>query len=125
MTTQTVTGFRLPWTGGAHAYPEADTFSAAKEGFKRRRKGVMFHMPNTGEAGAQSCAYCGGILAEPALAASKDHGNNTRSEQSAAVKPDRFSTWHYDPRGKRVIGGVHYQCSWSNLLGAISSIRSF
>lgn len=124
-TVSTVQGFRLPWTQGACAYPEADTFAAAKEGFKRRRKAVMFHMPNTGEAGDQDCAYCGGTLREPARAASKDHGNNTRSEQSAAEKPDKWSTWYYVPASKSVVGGVHYMCSWSNLMGMISSIRQY
>lgn len=117
--------FRLPWTSGAHAYPEADTFAAAKEGFKRRRKSVMFHMSNDGEAGLIPCAYCHGKLAAPALAASAEHGNNTRSESPASLTVDKWSTWHYSPRDKSIRGGMHYVCSWSNLLGDITALRAY
>jgi hypothetical protein len=119
MSESTRPAFRLPWTHGVAAYPEADTFEAAKDGFKRRRKSVIFHMPNTGEAGAQTCAFCTGILREPALAATRDMGNGVRSESPASSTPDRFSTWTYVPRLKGIVGGMHYVCSWSNLLGGI------
>lgn len=109
--------FRAPWTAGAAAYPEADTFAAAREGFKRKRKSVMFHMTNEGEAGDQPCAYCGGLLREPALAAEKDHGKGVTSVSPAAAKADRHSTWTYYPDVKRFGRGNHYVCSWSSLLG--------
>jgi hypothetical protein len=121
-TASPVKGFRLPWTEGAYAYPEADTFAAAKEGFKRRRKSVVFHMPNTGEAGNEECVVCHGTLKEPALALSKPMPNNVRVEHSAATTPDKWSTWYYDPQRKAVVGGRHYICSWSFLLGTISSL---
>lgn len=122
-TASPVKGFRLPWTEGAHAYPEADTFAAAREGFKRRRKSVMFHMPNSGEAGTHKCVTCGGLLSEPALAFTRNMGNDTRVESPAGTKPDKHSTWYYDPTRKAVVGGQHYICSWSILLGRISSMR--
>ena len=118
-----VEGFRLPWTEGARAYPEADTFAAAREGFKRRRKSVMFHMPNSGEAGTRTCVTCGGSLAEPALAFKRDLPNDTHLESPAGKSPDKWSTWYYDPARKAVVGGQHYICSWSMLLGHISSLR--
>ncbi len=124
--TTTRPAFRAPWSYGAAAYFEADTFDAAREGFKRKRKGLMFHMPaQADDVRDVECAYCHGPLGEPARAASKDHGNNTRSEQSAATRVDKWSTFYYVPADKSIRGGVHYQCSWSNLLGAISAIRSF
>ena len=125
MVTATRPAFRKPWENGAHAYPEADTFAAAREGFRRVRKGRMFHMPNTGEAGQESCAYCHGKLAEPALAAERGHGNGTRSESSASASVDRMSTWHYSAARKTIYGGQHYVCSWSNLLGDIAALRHY
>jgi hypothetical protein len=117
--------FRDKWTHGAHAYPEADTFAAAKEGFKRRRKDVIFHMTNDGEPGDVECLFCNGKLREPALAASKDMGNDTTVESPASTRADLHSTWSYNAKGKFVYGGMHYVCSWSNLLGKISAIRQF
>lgn len=119
-TASPVKGFRLHWTEGAHAYPEADTFAAAKEGFKRRRKSVMFHMANSGEAGDQPCATCGGLLREPAREFTRQMPENVRVESPAGTRPDKWSTWYYHPQTKSVIGGQHYLCSWSMLLGDIS-----
>lgn len=113
--------FRAPWTHGAAAYFEADTFDAAREGFKRKRKPVLFHMPNTGEAGDKPCVHCGGLLREPARAVTRAHGNGVRSEQDAAKTPDKWSSWYYDPKSKSIVGGRHYICSWSSLLGALHS----
>ncbi len=118
--------FASPWSWGegfrAYAYPVARTFDAAIQGFKGKRKGVMFHMLNSGEAGDLPCEVCGGKLSEPARAFTKDMGNNTRVESPAGAKPEATSTWHYIP-GKGIAGGMHYLCSWSNLLGRIASIR--
>lgn len=111
--------FRLPWTNGAHAYPEADTFEAARQGFKRRRKDVIFHMSNTGEAGKHACATCGVLLSEPADA---NGGGFTRTG-NADPTPDKWSTWTYRAKEKGFSGGQHYACSWSSLLHAISQIR--
>lgn len=98
--------FRAPWTHRARAYPEADTFSAALEGFKRKRKSVMFHMTNSGEAGAYSCEHCGNMLREPSVDSTRENVH---------------STWHYDPKTKSVRGGVHYECSWSQTLNAVEA----
>lgn len=118
--------FASPWSSGegfrAHAYPTARTFAAAREGFKGKRNSVMFHMLNTGEAGEHECEACGGKLNEPARAYSKSMGNNTRVESPAGTKVDKHSTWFYYP-GKGFSGGMHYVCSWSNLLGRIAAIR--
>lgn len=118
--------FASPWSSGngfrAYAYPTARTFAAALEGFKGKRKSVMFHMLNTGEAGEHECVACNGKLNEPALAWSADMGNRTRVESPAGTKVDECSTWTYIP-GKGIAGGMHYVCSWSNLFGMISAIR--
>lgn len=103
--------FRKPWERGAKGYFEADSFSAALEGFKRKRKTVAFHMANDGEAGAQLCAHCGVVLRDAA-------------EGSEFLKPNRFSTWHYDPNRKAVVGGFHYECSWSRIFEAIIALRA-
>lgn len=122
--TADIAGFASPWTSKeyvqAYAYPTALNFSDALKGFKGKRKSVVFHMLNRGEAGKHKCAYCGGKLNAPALAATKEHGNSVTSESPAAVKVDEHSTWIYAP-GRGITGGQHYVCSWSNLLGNIYS----
>lgn len=124
--TKHLADFASPWSSGegfrAYAYPTARTFEAALTGFKGKRKSVMFHMLNTGEAGMHECIACGGKLNAPARAFTKDMGNNTRVESPAGTKCDEHSTWTYYP-GKGIGGGMHYVCSWSNLLGVIASIR--
>ena len=115
-----VQGYRNPWTQGAHAYPEADTFAAAKEGMKRKRKPVMFHMPNTGEAGDQPCITCGAKLRDL-----PDTEKAPFETTGGTHKADKWSTWHYDPKSKKVVGGQHYGCSWGTLLIRISQIRSY
>lgn len=102
--------FRKPWEHGAKAYFEADSFAAALEGFRRKRKAQIFHMANGGEAGEQDCARCGVKLKEAA-------------EGSEFSKATRWSTWHYDPKQKAVVGGFHYECSWSQLFEAIIALR--
>lgn len=120
-TTTTRPAFRAPWTSGARAYFEADTFEAAKTGFKRKRKSLIFHMSNDNEAGEQACELCGNLL--------KEVPNMSRSgyvSTGSVQTPDKWSTWVYDPKTKSVIGGLHYGCSWSSLLGKIAQIhRSF
>lgn len=113
-----IEGFRNPWEGGAKAYPEADTFSAAKEGFRRKRKGIMFHMPNSGEAGKLPCTVCGVLLKDP-------YDVNGHTPSMAHSKTDTNSTWNYDPKTKKVYGGRHYYCSWVVLLTAISKMHSY
>lgn len=107
--------FRKPWENGAYGYPEADTFADALEGFKRRRKSVMFHMPNTGEAGDHKCVVCGGTLRDLPLDREISHGRTT-VYTGGAHKPDRWSTWDYSPSRKSVGNGRHYTCSWSALM---------
>lgn len=107
--------FRKPWQDGAHAYPEADTFADALEGFKRKRKSVMFHMPNTGEAGDKKCVVCGGTLRDLPLDREISSGRTT-VYTGGAPKPDRWSTWDYSPSRKSVGNGRHYTCSWAALM---------
>lgn len=121
MATTTATripGFRAPWQDGARAYPEADTFAAALTGFKRKRKGVIFHMTNTGEAGDRMCVVCSGTLREAPVQKKISQGRTTIHTGTTVtdVKPDRWSTWDYDAAGKRVGNGRHYTCSWSALM---------
>lgn len=114
--------FRLPWTNGARAYPEADTFAAALDGFKRRRKGVMFDMKNSGEAGKRSCVVCSGRLDEVPVPTTITVGRTsieTGTTSGATPTPDKWSTWDYDAKGKRVGNGRHYTCSWSALMLSI------
>lgn len=117
-----IAGFASPWVTKpyvkAYAYPTALNFNDALKGFKGKRKSVIFHMLNRGEAGKHKCIYCGGKLNQPALAASKEHGNGVKSEGSAITTTDGHSTWTYTP-GKGITGGQHYACSWSNLLGSL------
>jgi len=109
--------FRKPWEHGAYAYHEADTFAAALEGFRLRRKGEMFHMTNSGEAGRQLCVVCDRRL---------DETYPTNPGEAPGTKIDEHSTWTLrvskDRNGKtiRQIGnGMHYGCSWSNLFNRI------
>ncbi len=102
--------FRAPWTGGAAAYFEADSFAAALEGFRRKRKALLFHMDNRGEAGDLDCARCGHILRGSA-------------EGKLDIRPTNSSSWHYDPKTKTIVGGVHYECSWSNIFESILKLR--
>lgn len=107
MKTTMIPEFRLPWTYGAKAYPEADTFAAAREGFKRRRKTVIFHMTNDGEAGDRLCVVCGIALREPS---------------EGRDRPDLHSTWDYSPEHKAVGNGRHYICSWTALMNRIFQV---
>jgi len=113
MTTTEVTrpAFRKPWTFGAYAYVEADTFAAAREGFKRVRKTKIFHMGNDGEAGDRACVTCGGVLREPSLL------------PGSSGSLDRWSTWTYSPTHKAVGNGQHYICSWQSLMNRIFKIE--
>jgi hypothetical protein len=110
-----IPGFRPRWTDGAYGYAEADTFAAAKAGFKRARRSKMFHMTNTGEAGKVNCVTCGMPLAGP-------YPVNVGTSL-LTTKTDEHSTWNYDPARKAVVGGQHYGCSWSTLLTAIANLR--
>ena len=98
---------------GRYAY--ADTFAEALDGFKRKRTDVVFKMPNDGEAGSLPCVFCGGTLAEPALAVSRQDGRNI-TENPASTTVDKHSTWTYRASDKRVGNGMHYVCSWSALM---------
>lgn len=100
--------FRTPWSHGARAYYEADTFQGALEGFKRKRKPLIFHMTNTGEAGDHDCAHCGNSLREAAV-------------DSTSIS--KHSTWTYDPKSKSIGGGVHYVCSWSQLFSDLEKFE--
>lgn len=111
-----VEGFRNPWTQGAYAYPEADTFAAALAGFKRKRKNVIFHMPNTGEAGERTCVVCHGPLNAVPLVREVSEGRTTIRTGQTNTSPDKWSTWDYDAAGKRVGNGRHYTCSWNALM---------
>lgn len=97
--------FRKPWTHGARAYFEADTFDALREGMKRMRKSHMVHMPNAGEAGDMPCATCGALLKEPYAV----------NQGEAPSKTDEWSTWTWLPKRKAAYG-QHYYCSWATLM---------
>jgi len=111
LATTTTTGFRKPWTKGAKAYHEADTFAALAEGARRMRKTFMLHMPNDGEAGTKPCASCGVAL--------KDAYAVNPGEMPTKV--DKQSTWTYNPR-TRAAYGMHYYCSWGALMQRISDL---
>ena len=105
-------GFRAPWTFGAYAYAQADTFADFREGMKRKRKEQWVKMPNDGEAGDRPCSICGIALRD--AYASNPGGPLTQVDDQ--------STWIYTPRTKSAVG-VHYGCSWSALFSAIAQIR--
>lgn len=100
--------YRKPWTHGARAYDEADTFAALKEGMKRCRKTRIVHMPNDGEAGLKPCAVCGIALRDMYAVNSGEKPSRT----------DEWSTWEYNPRTKKAVG-MHYYCSWGALMNAV------
>lgn len=97
--------FRKPWTHGAKAYIEADTFEALREGMKRMRKGHIVHMPNTGEAGLIPCVTCGVGLGSMYSV--------NEGEEPRVI--DEWSTWHWVPKYKAAYG-QHYYCSWGTLM---------
>lgn len=105
-------GFREPWTHGAKAYTQADTFAALREGMKRKRNSRIIHMPNSGEAGDMPCASCGIKLKDPYAV----------NKGGPLEKTDTYSTWHYSPKSKSGYG-QHYYCSWGSLMEKIVSIR--
>lgn len=90
--------FRKPWTHGARAYYEADTFAALRDGMKRSRKEHYVLMPNDGEAGLRPCATCGVALRDP-----YQSGTDTQS------------VWTWVPSRKAAYG-QHSGCSWSSLI---------
>lgn len=104
MTNQNRPAFRKPWTHGAKAYIEADTFAALHEGMKRMRKVQIVHMPNSGEAGDAECASCGGRLRDASPKDAMGHGHI-----------DTYSVWHWLPKQKAAYG-EHYYCSWGSLM---------
>ena len=108
-TTQHCPAFRKPWTSGASGYHEADTFAAAKEGFRRVRTSKIFHMPAGTEADEQLCVVCSCRLGGPA--------------EGKGTKLDNNSTWTYSPQHKSVGNGMHYVCSWSNLFSRIFQLH--
>lgn len=97
--------FRKPWTHGAKAYIEADTFEALREGMKRKRKVDLVHMPNDGEAGDMPCASCGVKLRDPYAV----------NEGGVPSQVDTYSTWTWIPSRKGAYG-QHYYCSWGSLM---------
>lgn len=107
--TAPVPGFHAPWTGIAKAYAVARTFDAAHAGFKRKRKSQMFKMDNNFEAGDIKCEACNIKLRNPYAA----NPGGTRNQQ------DKQSTWTYLPASKTIVGGMHYYCSWGNLMTRI------
>lgn len=121
-----IADFASPWASKegfrAYGYPTARTFAGALAGFKGKRNSIMFHMLNTGEAGEKTCIACTGKLNQPALSYSSVAGTRTRVESPAGTKVDQYSTWYYTP-SRGFSGGMHYQCSWSNLLGMIHALR--
>jgi hypothetical protein len=96
--------FRKPWTHGARAYFEADTFEALREGMKRVRKSKIVHMPNIGEAGLMPCASCGNLLRSP-----------SPSDALGNAHTDTYSVWTWVPSRKAAYG-QHYYCSWESLM---------
>lgn len=107
-TTTTRPAFRKPWTHGAKAYYEADTFDALREGMKRTRKSHLVHMPNSGEAGDVPCTSCGILLRDAYPVNPGD----------TATRVDTYSTWTWVPRRKGAYG-QHYYCSWGTLMGQV------
>lgn len=108
-TTSTRPAYRNPWSHGAHAYPQADTFEALREGVKRKRKTLIVHMPLGSEAGNVPCVTCGVNLGE-------------KCPSSKLDKLDPYSVWTVNPRAKTAYG-QHYYCSWSSLFEQIAQIR--
>ena len=90
--TNTVPGYREPWTDGAKAYPTADSIGAALAGMRRKRTRTMFHLSASSAYMAQPCAGGGRPLAE-------------------GTRPDGYATGHYLPRA-RTVTLYHYACSW-------------
>jgi len=107
-------GYRAPWTHGAYAYAQADTFADFREGMKRKRIQQHVMMPNTGEAGDKPCSLCGIALRD-----AYPHNKDTAME---FYRADEQSTWVYTPKTKTVVG-MHYGCSWGALFSAIAQIR--
>jgi hypothetical protein len=105
-------GFRAPWTHGAYAYAQADTFADFREGMKRKRKEQWVKMPNDGEAGDRPCSLCGIKLRDKYVL----------NPGGPLDQQDDQSTWIYTPRTKTAVG-VHYGCSWGALFSAIAQIR--
>lgn len=111
-----IEGFAAPWSKGAAAYPQADTFEAVREAYKRARKPIMVKMSNAGEAGQHECAGCG-------LKLNAAYPANPDTEPEHYRPAEERSTWTYDPAAKGFRGGMHYYCSWGALMTRILEIR--
>lgn len=99
-----VAGYREPWTGGAKAYPEADTPSALVEGAKRKRNTFLVHLSHDG-FGDMECAVCGRKAGDPYPA----------NEGDTELVTDRYATGKYHPRTRTLVV-MHYYCSWRALM---------
>ena len=104
---RTITGYREPWTGGAKAYPEADTPEALIEGAKRKRKTFMVHLSHEG-FGDMPCAKCGIPVGDPYPV----------NEGDTVLHTDKWATGNYNPKNKS-LAVAHYYCSWAMLMNAV------
>lgn len=113
--TTTRPAFRAPWTNGALADYQADTFEALKEGAKRKRNAFDVAMP-VAVAGHLPCIHCGvridtAVPAENIKAAVDGHLG--REFPGAIIR--------YYPKTKTVTAR-HYECGWQHIFNQITAL---
>lgn len=102
--------YRQPWTFGAKAYAEADTFEALAKGMSRKRSTQYVKMPTAylAEHGL-TCAACGRGIADD-YEVNPGEGDFRPAEDSVTVV--------YHPKTK-AISTHHYYCGWGLLMGEV------
>lgn len=97
--------YRPPWTNGAKAYQEADTWEALEQGMKRKRKVQWVSVP-TAILADIPCGVCGTDCDQPYLVNPTDTRLHT---------PPERTTIQFHPRNKTFTAS-HYYCGWGALL---------
>lgn len=106
-------GYREPWTGGAAAYPEADTLDALWAGVARKRRPLIVHVRHTGLPEVP-CARCGIHLDKPYPVNPGDTDLVTDERGFAYVDVD-------PTKGEAI--PRHYYCAWGATMSEVLKLR--
>jgi len=94
--------YRAPWTHGAKAYPEADTFEALAAGIARKRKPLTVLVSHDA-CGDMPCAACGRALG----------GEYEVNPGAGDLRTDTLGRAYFDCNPRTGIAvGRHYYCAW-------------
>lgn len=106
-------GYREPWTGGAKAYPEADTIAALWAGTARKRKPLTVHVAHAALAGVP-CAGCGQPLDGPYVL--------NAGEERTVRDELGYAYVDVNPRAGTATAH-HYYCAWGRTMTEVMKLR--